>query len=371
MCRDAGDARGRRAGPYVPGSVPPHPISARSQSRAYRSRRVSAARQTSLSPRCPPHAPYPVSIRSTAAGVCHSRQLRSQCPIAGVSPKSTSSLVAPGLRERCNAVACPSLARARSRSRSSSRGVTGPPLLIHCCASMRKTLHQGPLVARRSTAPASKRQGRATALPLCLSLSRRNQVGSGSDSSPARPMDSRRARLSVLIHRAATRARCFAPTTPSPRPIEALARSDSSRSGSRSRQGRSLAAFGTDNARRSPLAIPTRRDLLPAGRSAELLTVKAVCSSTGRALQRKALATRVRLLACPLAAWLPSNSLPHDSNDSLRSVRRSALPWPRYFRFDNRASGAHAQSDSAPSPLRLASRLATEGRTSAPGRFRG
>jgi 5-methylthioadenosine/S-adenosylhomocysteine deaminase len=265
-----------------------------------------------------PHAPYTVSdpLYDAAAKFAHARKLPLAMHIAESQPEF--DIVARGtgdFAERWQSRGIPVSPRARSPiALLEERGALDRgALLIHC---VRVDADDIAIIARRSCSvahcPASNAKFGHGIAPLLPLLAAGINVGIGSDSvaSNNRMDILDEARLSVLIHRAATRRHdAFGAhealqlaTIGGARALGIEARVGSLEVG----KDADLAAFNTDSARTIPVGDPysTAIFALP-GRSAELVAVKGrVLVERGRAWTAdRALAARVQAVGTALATW--------------------------------------------------------------------
>jgi cytosine/adenosine deaminase-related metal-dependent hydrolase len=265
-----------------------------------------------------PHAPYTVSdpLYDAAAKFAHARKLPLAMHIAESQPEF--DIVARGtgdFAERWQSRGIPVSPRARSPiALLEARGALDRgALLIHC---VRVDGDDIAIIARRSCSvahcPASNAKFGHGIAPLLPLLAAGINVGIGSDSvaSNNRMDILDEARLSVLIHRAATRRHdAFGAhealqlaTIGGARALGVEARVGSLEVG----KDADLAAFNTDSARTIPVGDPysTAIFALP-GRAAELVAVKGrVLVERGRARAAdRALAARVRAVGTALATW--------------------------------------------------------------------
>jgi 5-methylthioadenosine/S-adenosylhomocysteine deaminase len=265
-----------------------------------------------------PHAPYTVSdpLYEAAVRFANSRQLPLAMHIAESEPEF--ELVARGQGDFAERWRRRSLA-VSPRSRSpiallEERGaLERGPLLIHC---VRVDSEDIAIMARRRCSvahcPASNAKFGHGIAPLLPLIAAGIRVGIGSDSvaSNNRMDILDEARLSVLIHRAATRRHdAFGAhdalqlaTIGGARALGLDSRVGSLEVG----KDADLAAFRTDTPRTIPTGDPYSAAIfaLP-GRSAELVTVKGrVLVERGRAWAAdKALAARVQAIGTALATW--------------------------------------------------------------------
>jgi cytosine/adenosine deaminase-related metal-dependent hydrolase len=265
-----------------------------------------------------PHAPYTVSdpLYEAAARFANSRKLPLAMHIAESEPEF--ELVARGegdFAERWRRRSIPVSPRSRSPiALLEERGaLERGPLLIHC---VRVDEDDIAIMARRSCSvahcPASNAKFGHGIAPLLPLIAAGIRVGIGSDSvaSNNRMDILDEARLSVLIHRAATRRHdAFGAhdalqlaTIGGARALGLDSRIGSLEVG----KDADLAAFKTDTTRTIPTGDPYSAAIfaLP-GRSAELVTVKGrVLVERGRARAAdKALAARVQAIGTALAMW--------------------------------------------------------------------
>jgi cytosine/adenosine deaminase-related metal-dependent hydrolase len=265
-----------------------------------------------------PHAPYTVSdpLYDAAARFANSHGLPLAMHIAESQPEF--ELVTRGtgdFAERWKRRSIPVAPRARSPIRLlEDRGaLERGPLLIHC---VRVDADDIAIMARRRCSvahcPASNAKFGHGIAPLLPLMEAGIKVGIGSDSvaSNNRMDILDEARLSVLIHRAATRRHdAFGAhdalqlaTIGGARALGLDGRIGSLEVG----KDADLAAFRTDSPRTIPTGDPYSAAIfaLP-GRSAELVTVKGkVLVERGRARGvDKGLATRVQAIGTALAAW--------------------------------------------------------------------
>jgi 5-methylthioadenosine/S-adenosylhomocysteine deaminase len=267
-----------------------------------------------------PHAPYTVSdpLYDAAASFANSRQLPLAMHIAESEPEL--DLVTGGTGDFAERWKRRGIAVSR-RARSSialleERGaLERGPLLIHC---VRVDAADIAIIARNHCSvahcPASNAKFGHGIAPLLPLIAAGIKVGIGSDSvaSNNRMDILDEARLSVLIHRAATRRHdAFGAhealqlaTIGGARALGIDARVGSLEVGKEA----DLAAFSIDSARTIPTGDPYSAAIfaLP-GRSAELVTVKGrVLVEGGRARGAdKALAARVQAVGTALATWAP------------------------------------------------------------------
>jgi cytosine/adenosine deaminase-related metal-dependent hydrolase len=265
-----------------------------------------------------PHAPYTVSdpLYEAAARFANSRQLPLAMHIAESEPEA--DLVTRGtgdFADRWRRRAIPVSPRARSPiALLQERGaLERGPLLIHC---VRVDSEDIAIMAQHRCAvahcPASNAKfghGIAPILPL-IAAGIRVGIGSDSVASNNRMDILDEARLSVLIHRAATRRHdAFGAhdalqlaTIGGARALGLDSRVGSLEVG----KDADLAAFRTDSPRTIPTGDPCSAAIfaLP-GRSAELVTVRGrILVERGRARAAdKALAARVQAIGTALATW--------------------------------------------------------------------
>jgi len=268
-----------------------------------------------------PHAPYTVSdpLYDAAARFANSRQLPLAMHIA--ESQAEADLVTSGTGDFAASWKRRGI-RVAPRARSpiallEDRGALDRgPLLIHC---VRVDENDIEIMTRRSCSvahcPASNAKFGHGIAPLLPLIAAGIRVGIGSDSVASNNrMDMLdEARLSVLIHRAATRRHdAFGAddalqlaTIGGARALGIEARVGSLEVG----KDADLAAFRTDSPRTIPLGDPYSAAIfaLP-GRSAELVTVKGrVLVEGGRAVAAdKALASRVQAAGTALATWASS-----------------------------------------------------------------
>jgi cytosine/adenosine deaminase-related metal-dependent hydrolase len=265
-----------------------------------------------------PHAPYTVSdpLYDAAARFANSRQLPLAMHIAESEPEFDIVTRGTGdFAERWRSRGIPVSSRARSPiALLEKRGaLERGPLLIHCVRVDEDDIE---IMARRSCSvahcPASNAKFGHGIAPLLPLLAAGIRVGIGSDSVASNNrMDLLdEARLSVLIHRAATRRHdAFGAhealqlaTIGGARALGIEARVGSLEVG----KDADLAAFSTDSPRTIPVGDPYSAAIfaLP-GRSAQLVTVKGrVLVERGRARAAdKALAARVQAVGTALATW--------------------------------------------------------------------
>jgi cytosine/adenosine deaminase-related metal-dependent hydrolase len=265
-----------------------------------------------------PHAPYTVSdpLYEAAARFANSRQLPLAMHIAESEPEF--ELVARGQgdfaeRWRRRSIAVSPRSRSPIALLEERGALERGPLLIHC---VRVDEDDIAIMARRSCSvahcPASNAKFGHGIAPLLPLLAAGIKVGIGSDSvaSNNRMDILDEARLSVLIHRAATRRHdAFGAhdalqlaTIGGARALGIDARVGSLEVG----KDADLAAFRIDGSRTIPTGDPYSAAIfaLP-GRSAELVTVKGrVLVERGLALAAdKALAARVQAVGTALATW--------------------------------------------------------------------
>ena len=268
-----------------------------------------------------PHAPYTVSdpLYDAAARFANSRKLPLAMHIA--ESEAEFDLVARGegdFAERWKRRGIPVSKRARSPiALLEERGALDRgPLLIHCVRVDEKDME---IMTTRNCSvahcPASNAKFGHGIAPLLPMLAAGIRVGIGSDSvaSNNRMDILDEARLSVLIHRAATRRHdAFGAhdalqlaTIGGARALGIDARVGSLEVG----KDADLAAFSTATPRTTPVGDPYSAAIfaLP-GRSAELVTVKGrVLVERGRARGAdKALASRVQAIGTALARWTSS-----------------------------------------------------------------
>jgi cytosine/adenosine deaminase-related metal-dependent hydrolase len=265
-----------------------------------------------------PHAPYTVSdpLYEAAARFANSRQLPLAMHIAESEPEV--DLVTRGTgdfaeRWKRRGIAVSPRARSAIALLEQRGALERGPLLIHC---VRVDSEDIATMARHRCAvahcPASNAKFGHGIAPLLPLIAAGIRVGIGSDSvaSNNRMDILDEARLSVLIHRAATRRHdAFGAhdalqlaTIGGARALGLDARIGSLEVG----KDADLAAFRTDNARTIPTGDPYSAAIfaLP-GRSAELVTVKGrvlVERGLARAAD-KALAARVQAIGTTLATW--------------------------------------------------------------------
>jgi cytosine/adenosine deaminase-related metal-dependent hydrolase len=265
-----------------------------------------------------PHAPYTVSdpLYEAAARFANSRQLPLAMHIAESEPEV--DLVTRGTgdfaeRWKRRGIAVSPRARSAIALLEERGALERGPLLIHC---VRVDSEDIVTMARHRCAvahcPASNAKFGHGIAPLLPLIAAGIRVGIGSDSvaSNNRMDILDEARLSVLIHRAATRRHdAFGAhdalqlaTIGGARALGLDARIGSLEVG----KDADLAAFRTDNARTIPTGDPYSAAIfaLP-GRSAELVTVKGrvlVERGLARAAD-KALAARVQAIGTTLATW--------------------------------------------------------------------
>ena len=265
-----------------------------------------------------PHAPYTVSdpLYEAAARFAKSRQLPLAMHIAESEPEVDLVTRGTGVfaeRWQRRAIAVPARARSPIALLEDRGALESGPLLIHC---VRVDSEDIAIMAAHNCAvahcPASNAKFGHGIAPLLPLIAAGIRVGIGSDSvaSNNRMDILDEARLSVLIHRAATRRHdAFGAhdalqlaTIGGARALGLDARIGSLEVG----KDADLAAFRTDNARTIPTGDPYSAAIfaLP-GRSAELVTVKGrVLVERGRALAAdEALAARVQAVGTALAAW--------------------------------------------------------------------
>jgi cytosine/adenosine deaminase-related metal-dependent hydrolase len=265
-----------------------------------------------------PHAPYTVSdpLYEAAARFANSRQLPLAMHIAESEPEVDLITRGTGdFAERWQRRGIPVAPRARSAiALLEQRGaLKRGPLLIHC---VRVDSEDIAIMARYRCAvahcPASNAKFGHGIAPLLPLIEAGIRVGIGSDSvaSNNRMDILDEARLSVLIHRAATRRHdAFGAhdalqlaTIGGARALGLDSRVGSLEVG----KDADLAAFKTDTPRTIPTGDPYSAAIfaLP-GRSAELVTVKGrVLVERGRARAAdKALAARVQAIGTALATW--------------------------------------------------------------------
>jgi cytosine/adenosine deaminase-related metal-dependent hydrolase len=265
-----------------------------------------------------PHAPYTVSdpLYEAAARFANSRQLPLAMHIAESEPEFDIVTRGEGdFAERWRRRGIPVSPRARSPiALLEERGaLERGPLLIHC---VRLDEDDIAIMARRSCSvahcPASNAKFGHGIAPLLPLIAAGIKVGIGSDSvaSNNRMDILDEARLSVLIHRAATRRHdAFGAhqalqlaTIGGARALGLEARVGSLEVG----KDADLAAFRTDSPRTIPIGDPYSAAIfaLP-GRSAELVTVKGrVLVERGSARGAdKALAARVQATGAALSTW--------------------------------------------------------------------
>jgi cytosine/adenosine deaminase-related metal-dependent hydrolase len=268
-----------------------------------------------------PHAPYTVSdpLYDAAARFANSRKLPLAMHIA--ESQAEFDLVARGAGDFATGWKRRGIGVApRSRSPIALLEERGSldrgPLLIHCVRVNEDDIE---IMARRKCSvahcPASNAKFGHGIAPLLPLIAAGIRVGIGSDSVASNNrMDMLdEARLSVLIHRAASRRHdAFGAhdalqlaTIGGARALGLEARVGSLEVG----KDADLAAFRTDSPRTIPLGDPYSAAIfaLP-GRSAELVTVKGrVLVEGGRALAAdKALASRVQAVGTALATWASS-----------------------------------------------------------------
>ncbi len=268
-----------------------------------------------------PHAPYTVSdpLYDAAARFANSRKLPLAMHIAESQPEF--DLVTRGtgdFAERWQRRGIPVSPRSRSPiALLEERGaLERGPLLIHC---VRVDSDDIEIIARHRCSvahcPASNAKFGHGIAPLLPLIAAGIRVGIGSDSvaSNNRMDILDEARLSVLIHRAATRRHdAFGAhealqlaTIGGARALGIDARVGSLEVG----KDADLAAFRTDSTRTIPIGDPYSAAIfaLP-GRSAELVTVKGrVLVERGRARAAdKTLAARVQAVGTALATWASS-----------------------------------------------------------------
>jgi cytosine/adenosine deaminase-related metal-dependent hydrolase len=267
-----------------------------------------------------PHAPYTVSdpLYDAAARFANSRQLPLAMHIAESEPELDLVTSATGdFAERWKRRGIPVSPRARSSiALLEERGaLERGPLLIHC---VRVDAADIAIIARHRCSvahcPASNAKFGHGIAPLLPLIAAGIRVGIGSDSvaSNNRMDILDEARLSVLIHRAATRRHdAFGAhealqlaTIGGARALGIDARVGSLEVG----KDADLAAFRIDGSRTIPTGDPYSAAIfaLP-GRSAELVAVKGtVLVERGRARGAdKALAARVQAVGTALATWAP------------------------------------------------------------------
>jgi len=265
-----------------------------------------------------PHAPYTVSdpLYDAAARFANSRQLPLAMHIAESEPEFELVVRGKGdFSERWQRRSIAVSPRARSPiALLEDRGaLERGPLLIHC---VRVDVDDIEIMARRSCSvahcPASNAKFGHGIAPLLPLMAAGIRVGIGSDSvaSNNRMDILDEARLSVLIHRAATRRHdAFGAhdalqlaTIGGARALGIASRVGSLEVG----KDADFAAFRIDIPRTIPTGDPYSAAIfaLP-GRSAELVTVKGrVLVERGRARAAdKALAERVRAVGAALATW--------------------------------------------------------------------
>ena len=265
-----------------------------------------------------PHAPYTVSdpLYDAAARFANSRQLPLAMHIAESEPEFELVVRGKGdFSERWQRRSIAVSPRARSPiALLEDRGaLERGPLLIHC---VRVDVDDIEIMARRSCSvahcPASNAKFGHGIAPLLPLMAAGIRVGIGSDSvaSNNRMDILDEARLSVLIHRAATRRHdAFGAhdalqlaTIGGARALGIASRVGSLEVG----KDADLAAFRIDIPRTTPTGDPYSAAVfaLP-GRLAELVTVKGrVLVERGRALAAdKALAARVEAIGAALATW--------------------------------------------------------------------
>jgi cytosine/adenosine deaminase-related metal-dependent hydrolase len=265
-----------------------------------------------------PHAPYTVSdpLYDAATRFANSRQLPLAMHIAESEPEV--DLVTRGTgdfaeRWKRRGIAVSPRARSAIALLEQRGALERGPLLIHC---VRVDSEDIATMARHRCAvahcPASNAKFGHGIAPLLPLIAAGIRVGIGSDSvaSNNRMDILDEARLSVLIHRAATRRHdAFGAhdalqlaTIGGARALGLDARIGSLEVG----KDADLAAFRTDNARTIPTGDPYSAAIfaLP-GRSAELVTVKGrVLVERGLArASDKALAARVQAIGTTLATW--------------------------------------------------------------------
>ncbi|MDP9202540.1 MAG: amidohydrolase family protein [Gemmatimonadota bacterium] len=265
-----------------------------------------------------PHAPYTVSdpLYDAAARFANSRQLPLAMHIAESEPEFEMVTRGAGdFAERWQRRGIPVSSRARSPiALLEERGaLERGPLLIHCVRvdpdDIGIIARHGCTVAHCPASNAKFGHGIAPLLPL-IAAGIRVGIGSDSVASNNRMDILDEARLSVLIHRAATRRHdAFGAhealqlsTIGGARALGIDARVGSLEVG----KDADLAAFRTDSPRTTPTGDPYSAAIfaLP-GRSAELVTVKGrVLVERGRALAAdKALAARVQAIGAALGTW--------------------------------------------------------------------
>ncbi len=268
-----------------------------------------------------PHAPYTVSdpLYDAAARFANSRQLPLAMHIAESEPEFEIVTRGEGAfaeRWRRRGIAVSPRARSPIALLEERGALERGPLLIHC---VRVDEDDIAIMARRSCSvahcPASNAKFGHGIAPLLPLIAAGIKVGIGSDSvaSNNRMDILDEARLSVLIHRAATRRHdAFGAhdalqlaTIGGARALGLDARVGSLEVG----KDADLAAFRTDSPRTIPIGDPYSAAIfaLP-GRSAELVTVKGrVLVERGSVLAwDKALAARVQAVGTALATWASS-----------------------------------------------------------------